>query len=80
MIRRLMPPALFVLAACTGGPVQNVASVTLDGATYPVEAGASGWSVIVDGNRLACRAATEADCLWAVRHYRTSQDALDSLG
>ena len=71
---------LAIVTACAPVPPPAVGSATLDGVSYPIESVEGRWSVIADGQRIACRTATEEDCLWALRHYRTSQDALDSLG
>lgn len=84
MTRRLaLALALLPLAACaTATPDPQVGSVSHGGDTYAIHASAgdpSVWKLVIDGQTVLCRAATERDCYWSLRNFLASRAALDDL-
>lgn len=78
---RLFPAfALFVAACATDAPpAEAVGTIGFQGESYPILARGDAWYVKVDGLPVACRAATERDCYWALRARLNALDAWDDL-
>jgi hypothetical protein len=71
---------LLLLAACAPAPRgTEIGRVTEAGRAYPILQTDQGWQVRAGDQLVQCRADTEEDCYWSLRHHQATIRRLDNI-